>query len=131
MKDPSVAAKVTKQLRGRRGAKRSEEGKINMSIAAKKSWNNAKKRRMIISNAMSSYMQNGGREHLSKVKKGRKFSEEHKRKIALNHADISGKNHPCYGKHFKWITNGLVEQRLDEGETLTEGFQYGRIKWKK
>lgn len=27
MKDPMIAAKVTKQLRGRRGAKRSEEGK--------------------------------------------------------------------------------------------------------
>ena len=71
------------------------------------------------------------RERLSRVRKGKKFTEEHKRNIALNHADISGKNHPCYGKHFKWITNGLLEQRLDEGKILPEGFQYGRIKWKK
>lgn len=131
MKDPIVAAKVTAQLLGRRGAKRSEEGKLNMSIAAKKSWENAKKRRKIISKAISSYMKNGGRERLSRVRKGKKFTEEHKRNIALNHADISGKNHPCYGKHFKWITNGLLEQRLDEGKILPEGFQYGRIKWKK
>lgn len=131
MKDPNIAAKVTKQLRGRKGARRSEEGKLNMSISAKKSWENAKKRRETISKAISSYMKNGGREHLSRVKKGRKFSEEHRRNIALNHADISGKNHPCYGKHFKWITNGSVEQRLDEGKLLPEGFQYGRIKYKK
>ena len=102
-----------------------------MSIAAKRSWENANKRRRLISKSMSSYMQNGGKEHLSRVKKGRKFSDEHRRNIALNHADISGKNHPCYGKHFKWITNGLVEQRLDEGKSIPEGFQYGRIKYKK
>ena len=99
-----------------------------MSIVAKKSWNGANERRTLISRSVSNYMQNGGKEHLSKVKKGKKFSEEHKRNIALNHADISGKNHPCYGKHFRWITNGLVEQRLNEGKTLPEGFQYGRIK---
>lgn len=131
MKDPMVAEKVTKRLRGRRGAKRSEEGKRNMAIAAKKSWKNAEERRKLISDAISSYMNNGGIEHLSRVKKGRKFSEEHKRNISLNHADLSGKNHPCYGKHFKWITNGLVEQRLDEGKELPEGFQFGRIKFKR
>lgn len=131
MKDPLIAEKVTKQLRGRRGAKRSEEGKRNMSIAAKKSWENAEERRKRASEAMRKRMDNGGREHLSRVKKGKKFTEEHKRKIALNHADLSGENHPCFGKHFKWINNGKVEHRLDDGEQIPDGFKYGRIKYKK
>lgn len=40
-------------------------------------------------------------EHKKKVSlamKGRKKSEEHKRKIKENHADLSGKNHPNYNK---------------------------------
>jgi len=43
---------------------------------------------------------------LSKLMKGRipwntgkSLSEEHRKNISLNHADISGKNHPLYGKH--------------------------------
>lgn len=128
MKDPKIAAKVTEQLIGRRGAKRSKEGKRNMSIAAKKSWKNAERRRKRISKALSDYMNSGGKEHLSRVKKGRKFTEEHKRNIALNHADFSGSKHPCFGKHFKWINNGIVEQRLNEGLDIPIGFVYGRIK---
>lgn len=73
-------------------------------------------------------MNNGGKEHLSRVKKGRKFTEEHKRNIALNHADFSGSKHPCFGKRFKWINNGVVEQRLNEGLDIPIGFVYGRIK---
>ena len=127
MKDPMIAAKVTEQLRGRRGAKRSKEGKRNMSIAAKKSWKNAERRKRV-SKALSDYMNRGGKEHLSRVKKGRKFTEEHKRNIALNHADFSGNKHPCFGKRFKWINNGIVEQRLNEGLDIPVGFVYGRIK---
>lgn len=128
MKDPMIAAKVTEQLKGRRGAKRSKEGKRNMSMAAKKSWKDAERRRNRVSKAVSDYMNSGGREHLSRVKKGRKFAEEHKRNIALNHADFSGSKHPCFGKRFKWINNGIVEQRLSEGLDIPIGFVYGRIK---
>jgi len=30
--------------------------------------------------------------------KGKHFSEEHKRKLSINHANVSGKNHPLYGR---------------------------------
>ena len=126
MKDPKIAAKVTKQLRGRKGAKRSEEGKINMSIAAKKSWKDANKRRTLISRHMSNYMQNGGKEHLSRVKKGKKFSEEHKRNIALNHADFSGSKHPLFGSKFIWINDGQKRMRFNGKENeIPSGFIKG------
>ena len=126
MKDPMIAAKVTKQLRGRRGAKRSEEGKRNISIAAKKSWKDANKRRALISRYMSNYMQNGGKEHLSRVKKGKKFSEEHKRKIALNHADFSGSKHPLFGSKFIWINDGQKRMRFNGKENeIPSGFIKG------
>ena len=35
----------------------------------------------------------------AKYWKGKKFTEEHRRKISENHADMSGKNNPFYGKH--------------------------------
>ena len=38
------------------------------------------------------------KEKISKKLKNRKLSEEHKRKISLNHANVSGKNNPMYGK---------------------------------
>lgn len=116
MKDPMVAAKVTEQLRGRRGAKRSKEGKINMSIAAKRSWENAKLRRRRVSETTKERMRNGGREHLSRVKKGKRFTEEHKRKISLNHADFSGSKHPLFGSRFIWINNGKIRMRFNGKE---------------
>lgn len=131
MKDPNVADKVTKQLIGRKGAKRSEEGKLNMKIAAKKSWENAEERRMAVSKRVSAYMQNGGKEYLAKVKKGRKHTEEAKRKITLNHADFRGEKHPFYGKHFRWLTNGNINKILYDGAEMPEGFYYGRIQKKK
>ena len=122
MKDPIIAAKVTKQLRGRRGAKRSEEGKRNISIAAKKSWKDAEQRRKRVSKAVSEYMRNGGAEKLSNERRGKKFSIETRIKISKNHADFTGSN---------WINNGVVNKRLNKGETLPAGFNYGRTKLKK
>ena len=78
MKNPEIAKRVTDKLRGRKGAKRSEESKKNMRVAAKKSWENADSRRQNISNIMKTYMENGGREHLSLVKRGKVFTDEHK-----------------------------------------------------
>lgn len=126
MKDPMVAAKVTEQLRGRRGAKRSKEGKRNMSIAAKRSWENAELRRKRVSETTKERMRNGGREHLSRVKKGKKFSEEHKRKISLNHADFSGSKHPLFGSRFIWINNGKKRMRFNGKENeIPKGFIKG------
>lgn len=39
------------------------------------------------------------REKLSKLNKGRKLSEEHRKKVSEHHADVSGKNNPMYGVH--------------------------------
>lgn len=126
MKDPNIAAKVTEQLKGRRGAKRSKEGRINMSIAAKRSWENAERRRKRVSEITKERMRNGGREHLSKVKKGKRFTEEHKRKISLNHADFSGSKHPLFGSRFIWINNGKIRMRFNGKENeIPKGFIKG------
>ena len=42
---------------------------------------------------------------ISQANKGRVFSEEHKNKISKNHADLSGINHPMYGKYGKEAGN--------------------------
>lgn len=127
MKDPMVANKVTRQLRGRKGAKRSKEGKRNISIAAKKSWKNAIERRKRVSIGVSLYMQNGGKERISKLKRGVKFTEDHKRKISLNHADFSGSKHPLYGSRFIWITDKIKNKRHDENLPIPEGWIRGMI----
>lgn len=127
MKNPEIAKRVTDKLRGRKGAKRSEESKKNMRVAAKKSWENADSRRQNISNIMKTYMENGGREHLSLVKRGKVFTDEHKCNISLHHADFSGDKHPLYGSRFHWINNGSVNKRLQLNQPLPDGFVYGKI----
>ena len=126
MKDPDVARRVTEQLRGRRGAKRSKQARKNMSVAAKKSWIGADERRKIISIKSKEYMKNGGAEYLSRVRKGHSVSDETRRKIKQNHADFRGKNHPCYGIKYRWVTNGVKNVRLHEGEESPNGFYLGK-----
>ena len=128
MKDPIVRDKVTKKNTGKRGAKRSKEGRINMSIAAKESWKNADSRRKKVSQRVSEYMKNGGAEKLSMARKGTIFSEERKRKISEHHADFRGSKHPLFGSRFNWINNGVFEKRLPLGQDIPSGFEYGRIK---
>ena len=96
-----------------------------MSISAKKSWINADERRKSISEKVSKRMQNGGAEYLSRVRKGHEVSEETRLKIKQNHADLSGKNHPCYGKKFHWITDGKVNRRILRNESIPNGFKIG------
>ena len=98
-----------------------------MRVAAKKSWENADNRRQNISNIMKTYMENGGREHLSLVKRGKVFTDEHKSNISLHHADFSGDKHPLYGSRFHWINNGSVNKRLQLNQPLPDGFVYGKI----
>ena len=131
MKDPMVAKKVTAKIRGRKGAKRSAIGRINMSIAAKKSWKNAENRRKIVSNAVSEYMRNGGAKKLSNKRKGKKFSIETRMKISKNHADFKGSKHPLFGVKYDWINNGKINKRLNKGDKMPAGFIYGRIKRRK
>ena len=131
MKDPIIAKKVTDKIRGRRGAKRSAIGRMNMSIAAKKSWKNAESRRKKVSNAISEYMRNGGAKKLSNERKGKKFSIETRMKISKNHADFKGSKHPLFGVKYDWINNGVINKRLNKGDKMPAGFIYGRIKRKK
>lgn len=130
MKDPMVVKKVTDKIRGRKGAKRSEEGRRNISIGAKKSWINAYERKQKVSFAISNYMKNGGAKKLSELRKGIIFSEERKKKISENHADFRGENHPLYGAKFKWINDGKINKRLNENQPLPTGFYYGKLKMK-
>lgn len=51
-------------------------------------------------------------EHKSKISesnKGKKLTDEHKQNISKNHADVSGKNNPMYGK----TTSGSFKTGLD------------------
>lgn len=47
---------------------------------------------------------------ISVAKKGKQFSEEHKRKISENHADFSGENHPLYGTHPSEETKAKISE---------------------
>lgn len=126
MKDPAIAAKVTAKLRGRVGAKRTEEVKKMMSESAKKSWKNNNKRRELVSKAVSFYMQHGGRQYLSKIEKGKIVSDETKKKISLNHADFRKDKHPLWGSTFIWITNGIKNKRHVPGKEIPEGWIKGK-----
>lgn len=56
--------------------------------------------------------------------KGRKLTEEHRKKLSENHADISGKNHPMYGKvgPFKGKHHSEeTKKRISESEKKTKG----------
>ena len=54
------------------------------------------------------------------------FTEEHRRNLSLNHADVSGKNNPNYGKH--WTAEQIEEMRIKrKGKTAGEkNPMYGR-----
>ena len=127
MKNPIIAARVTKKLSGRRGAKRSEQGKKNISIGTKKSWAFDFERRKKMSELMKRKMTPEHREHLSKLKKGIKFTEEHKNNIKLHHADFSGSKHPLFGVRYKWITDGLTNKRVSLETEIPEGWWNGKI----
>lgn len=43
-------------------------------------------------------IENDTKRKMSEAHKGKKFTDEHKRKMSQNHADFKGKNHPMYGK---------------------------------
>lgn len=125
MKDAGVKERVVSKLRGRKGAKRSMQGRKNMSIAAKKSWINADKRRRALSEYVSFRMKNGGAEYLSNKRKGIKFSDETRRKMSKNHADFSGNKHPLWGSKFIWITNGVVNKRHNPDMIVPDGYYKG------
>lgn len=96
-----------------------------MSIAAKKSWENADERRKKVGESLRRYMQNGGAKKLSLQRMGHEVSDETRRKISLNHADFNGDKNPNWGRYYKWINNGVVQKKLYEQEEMPTGFIYG------
>lgn len=128
MKDPNVAKRVTNKLKGRRGAKRSKEGKRNISIAAKNSWINADERRKKLSDLQKSRMSDPVRkEKMRKILKGRKFSEETIAKMIKNHHHLSKDKHPLWGSTFIWITNGVNNKRHNPEQEIPEGWFRGKV----
>ena len=67
---------------------------------------------------------------------GNKWSENIRKKISENHADVSGSNNPMYGKRGKkspmfgrkWITNGKFEKFVNLDKGLPQGYSLGRLK---
>jgi hypothetical protein len=53
--------------------------------------------------------------HISQANTGRKLTEEIKKKISLNHADMSGKNNPFFGKTH--ISESIKQMSLSHGGT--------------
>lgn len=91
--------------------------------------------------------------HKNKIRqslKGKQKSECHKQKISENHADFSGannpmygkthsestikkmsdiktgKNNPCYGIRFQWVTDGKSNRKINENEIIPPGFKKGK-----
>jgi len=66
------------------------------------------------------------------VKKGATLSEEHKKKISLNHADVSGDNNPFFGKHhsrktkeyLSKIKKGIIPKNVKMGLFKNTGRTY-------
>jgi len=59
------------------------------------------------------------RDRLSKAHTGKKFSEEHKSNIALNHHDVSGENNPMFGRNHS-ITVVENSRKRATGKKATE-----------
>jgi len=61
-------------------------------------------------------------------------TEEHKAAMSLNHANVSGKNNPMYGrsavteKNLKWYTDGINEKYCTEGTQPTGWYRGRKIK---
>lgn len=69
------------------------------------------------------------KKQISQANKGRKHTEEEKRKMSENHYDCSGANNPNYGKGAAkgkhWFNNGEIETYAFD---CPDGFVKGRLK---
>ena len=66
--------------------------------------------------------------HLNKLNPpnlGKKFSEEHRRNISKNHADVSNKNNPNYGKLGKNSPNWKGGSKLSRAKINAKRKQFG------
>lgn len=71
---------------------------------------------------------------ISKANSGKIFTEEHKKNISKNHADVSGKNNPYYGMGYKQIgslnPNSKKVLHIESGKqfsTMKEAAEYFKI----
>lgn len=56
---------------------------------------------------------------------GKHLSKHTRKLISLHHAYFGGKKNPCYGVKYHWITNGVNNMRLKDGEEMPKGFHKG------
>jgi hypothetical protein len=63
----------------------------------------------------------------NKRNKGKPHSEEHKRKIGkANSVSQKGSKNSQYGT--RWITNGILNRKIKNGDCIPEGWVYGRTR---
>ena len=60
---------------------------------------------------------------------GKKFSDEHKRKISQNHRDISGKNNPMYGKDSSGKNNNFYGHKHTDKAKMQMKIAHGGHKY--
>ena len=108
------------------GKKLSDETKRKLSYSHKgKKLSDETKKKMSASRKNHPMYKNKDRnDKISNSKKGHKVSEETKRKIS---EAKKGKTSPNKGKHYKWITNGIENKRIDKNIPIPDGFRRGRI----
>lgn len=138
MKLPEIRAKV------------SAKNKISLKgkLAGDKHWNYGKHRPKEVREKISKAhkgktLSEDTKILLSEMKRGKPKSESHKKKIGDAQRGIKSVH---FGKHLSkeqrnkisnkmskliWINNGVINKRLNKGETLPSGFNYGRTKLKK
>lgn len=127
MMNPEVAKRVTDMLRGRKGAKRSEAGKLNMKAAAKRSWENADERRKQMADSIRRSMTSERIEKMRNFHTGKFVSDDTRKLISKNHADFSGEKHPLYGSRYFFITDGVNNKRADLGSEIPDGWIKGKV----
>lgn len=70
-------------------------------------------------------------DHISMHMKNKIFSLEYKKKLCENHADVSGKNHPMYGKNHSIETKNKIRKSLikEYPRIVKCGFDRGKQKY--